>query len=133
MPMQLLRENAVQWMYLILNGLALAMFAAGAALTLWRLRREKQGAREEELERLDRASGTLRQLLGGSVFGLVTAAERQFGPGTGEIKKSAVLAELIKLVPEQWRAQFDLETCGALIENGLAAAKEIWAKTGNKA
>ena len=130
MPMQLplLRESAAQWIQLLLNGVSLAVFVAAAALALWRLRQEKRGARREELERLDRARGTLQQLLSGAVCGLVTAAEREYGPGTGAIKKSAVLAELLRLLPGQWRGQFDADALGELIESGLAAARPLWDK-----
>jgi len=62
------------------------------------------------------------------VYGLVTQAENEFGPGQGEIKKSAVLAQLLRLIPEQWRARFDVDMLGVLIENGLNRAKAIWGK-----
>jgi len=112
-----------------MNGAALAVFVAAIVLAARRLRLEKRGAQEEELLKLDRARNTLEKLLKGSVFGLVTAAEREYGPGTGEIKRSAVLAELLRLLPERWRALFGEEDLLSLIENGLAAAKGIWAAT----
>ena len=107
------------------------VFAAVAVLTVWRIHREKRGAHAQELEKIERVRGTLQRLLQGSVFGLVTAAEREYGPGGGAIKKSAVLTEMLRLIPERWRELFDVDTCGALIESGLISAKEIWAASAN--
>jgi len=117
-----------QWVNLAMNAAAFLLFAAGVLVTLLRLRRERLGAQEEELAAWDRAGETLEALLNASVYGLVTQAENEFGPGQGEIKKSAVLARLLQLLPGQWRTRFDLDTLGALIENGLRGAKEIWGK-----
>jgi len=123
-----MQNEITQWVNLAMNAAAFALFITGVLVTLLRLRRERQGAREEELARWDSAGETLRALLNGSVYGFVTQAENEFGPGQGEIKKSAVLAQLLRLLPEQWRARFDMDMLGALIESGLKRAKEIWAK-----
>ena len=123
-----MKSDITQWVNLAMNAAAFVLFAAGVLVTLLRLRRERQGAREEELAGWDAAGETLRALLGGSVYGLVTQAENEFGSGQGEIKKSAVLAQLLRLLPEQWRARFDADMLGALIESGLKRAREIWAK-----
>jgi len=117
-----------QWVNLAMNAAAFLLFAAGVLVTLLRLRRERFGAQKEELAAWDRAGETLEALLNGSVYGLVTQAENEFGPGQGEIKKSAVLARLLQLLPGQWRTRFDPDTLGAMIENGLRGAKEIWGK-----
>ena len=123
-----MQSNITQWVNLAMNGLAFLVFAAGVLVALLRLRRQRQGAREEELARWDAACETLQALLNGSVYGLVTQAENEFGPGQGEIKKSAVFAQLLRLIPEQWRAYFDADTLGALIESGLTRAKEVWGR-----
>ena len=124
--MSLLRENAAQWLALLMNLAALLIFLATAALAAWGLRMEKKGAQAEDIVRLERARKTLEQLLRGSMVGLVTAAEREHGPGTGALKKSAVLAQLLRLLPGQWRGLFDLPALEALIESGLCHAKELW-------
>ena len=123
-----MQTTIAQWVNLAMNGLAFLLFAAGVLVTLLRLRRERQGAREEELARWDSACETLEALLRGSVYGLVTQAEKEYGAGQGEIKKSFVFAQLLRLIPGQWRAYFDADTLGALIESGLRTAKEIWAR-----
>jgi len=120
--------NLTQWINLVFYGVTLLLLVTGGLLALWRGRREKQGAQAEELTRIDAARSTLEALLRGSVFGLVTAAEREYGAGMGPVKKSAVLAELLRLLPAQWRTLFDADILGMLIEGGLAAAKEVWAK-----
>jgi len=38
-----------------------------------------------------------------------------------------VFAQLLRLIPAQWRAYFDADMLGAMIESGLKRAKEIWA------
>ena len=123
-----MKNDVTQWVNLAMNGLAFVLFAAGVLVALLRLRRARRGARVEELAAWNRAEVTLRALLNGSVYGLVTQAENEFGPGQGEIKKSAVLAQLLHLIPEQWRARFDADMLGALIESGLKRAKAIWGK-----
>ena len=115
----MLYENVAQW-------ITLAVFSVTAALALWRLWREKKGAQAEELARLDQVQATLTGLLQGAMCGLVTAAEREFGQGKGVIKKSAVLAELLRLLPEDWRGRFDAQALEALIESGLCDAKAHW-------
>jgi len=123
-----MKNDVTQWVNLAMNALAFLLFAAGVLVTLLRLRRERLGAQKEELAAWDKANETLRALLNGSVYGLVTQAEIEFGAGQGEIKKSAVLAQLLRLIPEQWRARFDVDTLGALIESGLRRAKAVWGK-----
>ena len=125
-----MKNEISQWISLAMNAAAFLLFAAGVAVTLLRLHREKQGAREEELARWDSACETLEALLNSSVHGLVTQAEGEFGAKQGPIKKSAVMAQLLRLIPGQWRAYFDADTLGTLIECGLESAKEIWAKQG---
>ena len=127
-----MKNDIAQWVNLAMNGLAFLLFAAGVAVTLLRLRRERLGAQKEELATWDKAGEVLRALLNGSVYGFVTQAENEFGPGQGEIKKSAVLAQLLRLIPEQWRARFDVDMLGTLIESGLQKAKEIWARQQQK-
>ena len=117
---QLQQINSLsQWMNLAMNGVALLLFLGGLVLAWWYARREKQGAAAAELARIDRARNVLRGLLNGSAAALVSQAEKEYGPKTGPIKKSAVLAELLKLLPEEYRAAFDVDALDAIIENAL--------------
>ncbi|MDR0531897.1 MAG: hypothetical protein LBG83_07535 [Oscillospiraceae bacterium] len=123
--MRLLQEiEWAQWANLITNIAALALFLAGLGVAAWRLHREKQGAAREELDSIEKARATLATLLNAAVGGLVSNAEAIWGPGTGTIKKSAVIAELLRLLPEQYRTLFDADALGALVENGLRTLKE---------
>jgi hypothetical protein len=124
-----LQNDVREWIGLGMNVLLLVGFVAVTVLGLWRLHRARKGAQAGELTKLDRVRGALQSLLQGSVFGLVTQAEQVYGSGNGAIKKSAVLAELLKLLPENYRSLFDAETLGAIIEDGVARAKGIWEKT----
>jgi len=112
-------EHITQW-------IGLGVFVATAALLVWRLWLEKTGADEMRLKRVDAVRGILTQLLQGSVFCLVTKAEQEFGPGCGALKKSAVLAELMRLLPEQWRTLYHRHELEALIESELPNAQKYW-------
>jgi len=116
----------LQWMNLAVNAIALLLFLAGLALAFWQSYRERKGAAAEEMQRFARARNILRTLLECAAGGLVTQAEHTYGDGTGEIKKSAVLAELLRLLPEEYRAEFSAGTLEAIIEQGLAEAKKLW-------
>jgi len=115
-----------QWTNLAMNAIALLLFLAGLALALWRSYRERRGAAEEELQSFARARNILRTLLECAVGGLVTQAEHTYGAGTGEIKKSAVLAELLRLLPEEYRTEFSTGVLESMIEQGLVKAKKLW-------
>ena len=121
-------NGMAQWLNLAMNGVSLLLFVTGLVLAWWYARRQRLGAAEEELARIARARSILQGLLKGSVAALVTQAEQEYGPKTGAIKKSAVLAEMVKLLPEDLRTQFDVETLDAIVESGLTAAKAVWAK-----
>ena len=125
-----MKNDISQWVNLAMNAAAFLVFAAGVLAAVLRLQRERRGAQADELARWDSACETLGALLNGAVYGLVTQAEGEFGPGQGAIKKSAVLAQLMRLIPEPWRAFFNADALGALIESGLESAKEIWPKEG---
>ena len=115
-----------QWINLAMNAIALLLFLAGLALAVWQSYRERKGTAKEELQRFARARNILRTLMECAVGGLVTQAENEYGAGTGEIKKSTVLAELLRLLPEEYRAEFSAGTLEAIIEQGLAEAKKLW-------
>ena len=115
-----------QILELLLPLISLLLFLAGFVLALWRLRRERRGAEEAELDRIQKAQDTLEALLRQSLFGLVTAAERGNAPGTGPLKKSIVMAELLRLLPEKLRASFSAETLGEWVETALEQIRPLW-------
>ena len=119
--------NISNWIDGAMNVLAFLVFFAGLALMLIKLLFEKRGAKQEDVARLEKAEYVLRSLLDSSLFDLVTSAERLWGGKTGELKKSWVITELWKLLPENMKAVFDAATLGAMVEKGLEAAKKRWA------
>jgi len=126
LPLIIATGELSQWMHLAMNILVLLLFLAGLALAFWQSHRERKGAAAEELQRFARARNILRTLLECAAGGLVTQAENMYGAGTGAIKKSAVMAELLRLLPEEFRAEFSAGTLEAIIEQGLAEAKKLW-------
>ncbi len=102
------------------------LFLAGLALAFWRMRRERKGAEKTELDRLETAQNTLEALLRQALYGLVTTAEHTQGAGTGPLKKSMVLTELLRLLPENMLAAFSAETLSEWIETALEQARPLW-------
>ncbi|MDR2647730.1 MAG: hypothetical protein LBB67_06375 [Oscillospiraceae bacterium] len=111
---------------MIVSIAALLAFLAAGLLALWRKRRKKNGATSAELARIQNAENVLRSLLNCSMFGILTNAERKYGGGTGELKKSVALTELLQLLPDEIESTFDADTLSALIEQALQSAKEAW-------
>jgi hypothetical protein len=58
---------------------------------------------------------------------LVTEAEIQFGEKTGPFKRSYVLDELYKRVPDEYKKYITEENLDAIIEITLPKAEELWA------
>jgi len=59
-------------------------------------------------------------------FRLVTEAEKQYGSGTGLLKKAAVIEWLYDKVPAVLRLFFAKEQLEQIIEEALATAKQKW-------
>ncbi|MDR1465175.1 MAG: hypothetical protein LBJ11_07760 [Oscillospiraceae bacterium] len=109
-----------------LQGLALLLALSGAALLFWRWLRARKGAGQAELDAIDKAKNTLEHLADSILFGAVTEAERTYGGGTGELKRSLVIQQLIALLPESLRDKIDLAWAGTLVDKAVEAAKKIW-------
>ena len=67
--------------------------------------------------------GILNQIL----FALVTEAERQYGSGTGALKKATVITWVYERLPLILRIFFTENQLGKMIETVLATAKTKWA------
>jgi hypothetical protein len=61
------------------------------------------------------------------LFRLVTQAEQEFGPKTGELKKAAVIEWLYEKMPAVMRLIVTKKEIEALIDEVLAYAKSKWA------
>jgi hypothetical protein len=65
------------------------------------------------------------------LFSLVTEAERQFGSGTGALKKAAVVQWVYEKLPAFVKVLFTEKNISDLIEAVLAGAKLKWAANSN--
>ncbi len=61
------------------------------------------------------------------LFRLVTRAEQEFGGGTGELKKAAVIEWLYERIPAVIRLIVSPKAIETMIDDVLAYAKEKWA------
>lgn len=57
---------------------------------------------------------------------LVTDAEITFGGGTGMLKRSYVLDELYKRIPDEYKKYVTEENLDAIINDALEKAEELW-------
>ncbi len=65
------------------------------------------------------------------LFSLVTEAEKQYGSGTGALKKAAVITWIYERLPLVLRIFFTEKQLGEIIEAVLTAAKTKWAENGS--
>lgn len=62
---------------------------------------------------------------------LVTDAEIEFGGGTGPIKRSYVIAELYKLIPDEYKKYITEQNLDDIINKALEEAEKLWAENTN--
>lgn len=65
------------------------------------------------------------------LLSLITEAERQFGSGTGALKKAAVIQWVYEKLPAFVKVLFSEKNLSDLIEAALAGAKLKWAANSN--
>lgn len=65
------------------------------------------------------------------LLSLVTEAERQFGSGTGALKKAAVIKWVYERLPAFVKLLFSEQNLSDLIEQALESAKLKWASNTN--
>lgn len=58
---------------------------------------------------------------------LVTDAEINFGPGTGKLKRSYVIDELYKRVPDEYKRFITEDNLDLIINRALEEAEKLWA------
>jgi len=61
-----------------------------------------------------------------SALVLITDAEIQFGGGTGVLKRSYVICELYKLIPDEYKKYITEENLDAIINKVLPEAQKLW-------
>ena len=62
---------------------------------------------------------------------LVTDAEIEFGGGTGPIKRSYVIAELYKLIPDEYKKYITEQNLDEIINKALEEAEKLWTENTN--
>lgn len=68
-----------------------------------------------------------KKILHHILYMLVTEAERQYGSGTGQLKKAAVIAEIYTRLPAIIKIFITEQRLSELIEEALKYAKKTWA------
>ena len=59
---------------------------------------------------------------------LVTDAEIKFGGGTGQLKRSYVIDELYKRIPDEYKKFVTEENLDAIINKALEEAEKLWSE-----
>ncbi len=108
----------IDWKFM--GGIACMLAAAG--LIVWRVRNMTAEERNEFLNQV------FKQLLQ-SALTLVLDAEITYSSGSGPFKKSMVMDELYKRIPEELKKFVTTEQLSAIIETALDQAKKLWAET----
>lgn len=62
---------------------------------------------------------------------LVTDAEIEFGPGTGKLKRSYVIDELYKRIPDDYKKYITEDNLDAIINKALDEAERLWGENVN--
>lgn len=62
---------------------------------------------------------------------LVTDAEIQFGAGTGKLKRSYVIDELYKRIPDEYKKFITEDNLDTIINKALEEAEKLWAENLN--
>lgn len=62
---------------------------------------------------------------------LVTDAEIEFGPGTGKLKRSYVIDELYKRIPDDYKKYITEDNLDAIINKALDEAERLWSENLN--
>ena len=57
---------------------------------------------------------------------LVTDAEIEYGGGTGQLKRSRVIDELYKRIPDEYKKYITEENLDAVLDKALGEAKVLW-------
>lgn len=62
---------------------------------------------------------------------LTTNAEIKYGGGTGVLKRSVVIDELYKRIPDEFKKYVNEDNLNTVVETALAEAKKIWDSNAN--
>lgn len=102
---------------LIATALLGVYFVAKRLRNQWLLMTDEE--REASTERI------LRNLVPIAI-GFVTDAEKEFGAGTGAIKKSVVIGKLYALIPDEYKRFVTEDNLAAIVRVALTDAQILW-------
>lgn len=90
---------------------------------------EKNGPLFESMTLAEKMAYTTRLLtnLVPIALVLVTEAEIQFGGGTGVLKRSYVIDELYKRIPDEYKKYITEDNLDSIINKALEEAERLWA------
>ena len=111
--------------------LVLTIIVATAALTLgvllgemlFEYKAEKAGYSDEKIEAAKKKAIEVIKAVG---LGLLTAAEREYGDKTGQLKMSSVISKLLAVLPDEVGNVISTEWLQTELEKALDKAKELW-------
>jgi len=86
----------------------------------------QKGASDAGQAAISAACSIAKKLLNQMLFGALTAAERDWGGGTGAAKLDTVREKVLSLLPESVRGLIPADWLQRMIEAGLAEAKQKW-------
>jgi len=104
--------------------ITLAILAAGAGLVYLLRRSGKTDAAAKLQAAID--SEAVQKLLAEALPWLCTQAEKLLGGGTGAVKKSYVIQEAMKLLPENLWARLDTTVMERAIDAALVKLRPLW-------
>jgi hypothetical protein len=122
--MQVLLFIARHWQDILVVILLFASVMTG--LTKWRA---KYGPIFEKMSMGEKMAYITRLLtnLVPIALVLVTDAEIQFGGGTGTLKRSYVIDELYKRIPDEYKKYITEDNLDSIINKALEEAERLWA------
>ena len=68
----------------------------------------------------------IKGLLRACVTEIVTRMQQKYGENAGAFKLAGAINELLQLIPEQYKADFNEDVLQDIVEEGLDAAKALW-------
>ena len=121
--MDVLKFLAENWHDILVVVLLIASIIKG--MNTWI---EKNGPIFKEMTVAERVSYITRLLtnLVPIALVLVTDAEVQFGGGTGQLKRSYVIDELYKRIPDDYKKYITEDNLDAIINTALEQAEKLW-------
>ena len=112
-------------LYVLIALAAVCIIAAFVYIAIEICQRKKSAAGEDTAA-LEEAQEICMKILTRSGLMLFTEAERQYGSGTGSLKLSAVVTQVVALLPDWVKEVVDMDWLIEQIEAKLLEAKKQW-------